>query len=101
MENGARQKPSGRRKSENLRTALLDSVTHELRTPLTGIKAAVAGLLSQIFQLDPTQHKELLTVINGNFGRLNRLVGEASEMAQLDAHGVELHLERVSIQSAY
>lgn len=85
------------RQSENLRTALLDSVTHELRTPLTGIKAAVTSLLSDL-QLDPAQRRELLTVINEESDRLNRLVGEASEMAQLDAHGVELHLERVSIQ---
>ncbi len=42
------------RQSENLRTALLDSVTHELRTPLTGIKAAVTSLLSDL-QLDPAQ----------------------------------------------
>jgi two-component system sensor histidine kinase KdpD len=87
------------RQSENLRTALLDSVTHDLRTPLTGIKAAVTSLLSDL-QLDPTQRRELLTVINEESDRLNRLVGEAAEMAQLDAHGVELHLERVSIQSA-
>ncbi len=85
------------RQSENLRTALLDSVTHELRTPLTGIKAAVTSLLSDL-QLDPDQRRELLTVINEESDRLDRLVGEASEMAQLDAHGVELHLERVSIQ---
>ena len=46
------------RQSENLRTALLDSVTHELRTPLTGIKAAVTSLLSDL-QLDPAQRREL------------------------------------------
>jgi two-component system sensor histidine kinase KdpD len=87
------------RQSENLRTALLDSVTHELRTPLTGIKAAVTSLLSDL-QLDPAQRRELLTVIDEESDRLDRLVGEASEMAQLDAHGVELHLERVPIEKA-
>jgi two-component system sensor histidine kinase KdpD len=51
-------------------------------------------------QLDSEQRKELLTVINEESDRLNRLVGEASEMAQLDAHGVELHLQRVSILSS-
>ena len=85
------------RQSENLRTALLDSVTHELRTPLTSIKAAVTSLLSDL-QLDANQRKDLLTVINEESDRLNRLVGEAAEMAQLDAHGVELHVEHASIQ---
>ncbi|MGA9511524.1 MAG: DUF4118 domain-containing protein [Candidatus Sulfotelmatobacter sp.] len=82
--------------SENLRAVLLDSVTHELRTPLTGIKAAVTGLLSDYY-LDEAQRKELLTVINEETDRLDRLVGEATEMAQLDAHKVELHIAAVDI----
>jgi two-component system, OmpR family, sensor histidine kinase KdpD len=82
--------------SENLRAVLLDSVTHELRTPLTGIKAAVTGLLSE-YNLDETQRRELLTVINEETDRLDRLVGEATEMAQLDAHKVELHMAPVDI----
>ena len=82
--------------SENLRSVLLDSVTHELRTPLTGIKAAVTSLLSD-YQLDDAQRRELLTVINEETDRLDRLVGEATEMAQLDAHKVELHMAPVDI----
>lgn len=84
------------RQSENLRAVLLDSVTHELRTPLTGIKAAVTGLLSD-YNLNPAQRKELLTVINEETDRLDRLVGEATEMAQLDAHKVELHMAPTDI----
>jgi len=82
--------------NENLRAVLLDSVTHELRTPLTGIKAAVTGLLSD-YNLDEAQRRELLTVINEETDRLDRLVGEATEMAQLDAHKVELHMTLVDI----
>jgi two-component system, OmpR family, sensor histidine kinase KdpD len=84
------------RQSESLRSILLDSVTHELRTPLTGIKAAVTGLLSD-YHLDESQRRELLTVINEETDRLDRLVGEATEMAQLDAHKVELHFSPVDI----
>ena len=88
-------KAEAERESENLRAALLDSVTHELRTPLTGIKAAVTTLMSSL-PLDEAQRKELLTVINEESDRLNRLVGEAAEMAQLDAH-VELNLQPTAI----
>jgi len=79
------------RESEQLRTALLDSVTHEFRTPLTSIKASATSLLSTP-GLDEAQRRELLTVIDEESDRLNRLVGEAAEMSQLDAHKVELHL---------
>jgi two-component system sensor histidine kinase KdpD len=72
------------RESEQLRSALLDSVTHEFRTPLTAIKASATSLLSNP-TLDAAQRLELLTVINEESDRLNRLVGEAAEMAQLDA----------------
>ena len=65
-----------------LRTALVDSVTHELRTPLTSIKASVTALLTDP-QLPPFERKELLTVINEEADRLDRLVGEALETAQL------------------
>lgn len=83
--------------NERLRSALLDSVTHEFRTPLTSIKASVTALLSGS-ALDEAQGKELLTVVNEETDRLNRLVGEAAEMAQLDAHVVrlDLHSEAIS-----
>ncbi len=79
------------RQGEQLRTALLDAVTHALRTPLTSIKASVTNLLSNSGLVDGQKH-ELLTIINEETDRLNRLVGEAGEMARLDAGEVELEL---------
>ncbi len=84
---------------ERLRSALLDSVTHEFRTPLTSIKASVTTLLSAAV-LDDGGRKDLLTVIEEETDRLNRLVGEASEMAQLDAGMFKLDLEPHSISDA-
>ncbi len=80
------------RQGEQLRTALLDAVTHALRTPLTSIKASVTNLLSNPGLVESQKH-ELLTIINEETDRLNRLVGEAGEMARLDAGEVELRLE--------
>lgn len=84
------------REGERLRTALLDSVTHALRTPLTSIKASVTNLLSNP-ALNDSQRRELLTIINEESDRLNRLVGEAAEMAQLDSGEVKLRLEPHSL----
>ena len=85
------------RESEKLRSALLDSVTHEFRTPLTSIKASVTALLSPA-QINPDGQRELLTVIDEETDRLNRLVGEAAEMAQLDAQQVELRRETYAVR---
>jgi two-component system sensor histidine kinase KdpD len=84
---------------ERLRTALLDSVTHEFRTPLTSIKASITTLLSGA-GLDDQGRRELLTVIDEETDRLNRLVGEAAEMAQLDAGIFKLDLQPHSIGEA-
>jgi two-component system sensor histidine kinase KdpD len=84
------------RESEQLRSVLLDSVTHEFRTPLTSIKASVTALLGTPSHSE-AERLELLTIINEESDRLNRLVGEAAEMSQLDASKVEFHFGSVPI----
>ncbi|HET9838171.1 MAG TPA: DUF4118 domain-containing protein [Candidatus Angelobacter sp.] len=80
------------RESERLRSALLDSVTHEFRTPLTSIKASVTTLRSKA-KLTIEEQDDLLAVIEEESDRLNRVIGEAVEMAQLDANEVRLDLQ--------
>jgi two-component system, OmpR family, sensor histidine kinase KdpD len=87
------------RESERLRSILLDSVTHDFRTPLTSIKVSAQSLMGGA-ELDEAQRRELLTVIDEESDRLNRLVGEAAEMAQLDAGALELQLEPHDIHDA-
>jgi two-component system sensor histidine kinase KdpD len=87
------------RESERLRSALLDSITHEFRTPLTAIKASVTSLRSAA-TMSEDQRQDLLAVIEEESDRLNRLVGEAVEMAQLDAHEVGLEREPHQIREA-
>ncbi len=92
-------KTEAARESDRLRSVLLDSVTHEFRTPLTAIKASAETLLSDV-ELDKPQRKDLLTVINEESDRLNRLIGEAAEVAQLDSHQLQLHMEPHHISEA-
>ena len=87
------------RESEQLRSALLDSVTHEFRTPLTSIKASISTLLDGGLQ-DGADRTELLTVINEETDRLNRLVGEAAEMARLDSRVITLQRRRFAMNEA-
>src|SRR6202140_3709271 len=84
-------KTEAAREGERLKSALRDSVTHDFRTPLTPINASVTSLLSER-PVPDTQKRELLTVIDEECDRLNQLVGDAAEMAQLDAGEFELDL---------
>lgn len=87
------------RESERLRNALLDSVAHELRTPLTSITAAVTTLRTEP-SLDAEQSGEMLQVIEEEAARLDRLVGQAMEMAELDANDIKLDLRLHSMREA-
>ncbi len=80
------------REGEQLRSAILDSITHEFRTPLTAIKASITSLMSGM-TLAEADRRELMTVINEESDRLNRLVGEAAEIAQLESHEFQLDLK--------
>jgi two-component system sensor histidine kinase KdpD len=79
------------RQGERLKSALLDSIAHDFRTPLTSIKAATTSLLAEETP-DHGQTRELLTIINEECDRLNRLVEEAAEMSRLEAGEFELDL---------
>jgi two-component system sensor histidine kinase KdpD len=76
------------KESERFRSLILDSITQELRTPLTSIKGATRALLT----LEPSnrQKHELLSVIDEESDRLNHLISEAIEMAQLDSQEASL-----------
>ena len=87
------------RESDRLRSVLLDSVTHEFRTPLTAIKASAETLASEV-ELDKPTRKDLLAVINEETDRLNRLVGEAAEVAQLDSRQLHFRFETRQIREA-
>ena len=77
------------RESERLRTALIDSLTHELRTPLTAIRAA-ATTLTEGEGLDDALRQELATVVDEESEHLDALIGEAIEMAEIDANVVRV-----------
>jgi two-component system sensor histidine kinase KdpD len=80
------------REGERLHTALIDSLTHELRTPLTSIRAA-ASMLVQSDGMDDAGRMELAAIVDEESARLDRLIGEAVEMAEIDANVVEVRME--------
>jgi two-component system sensor histidine kinase KdpD len=88
MESSARMEAA--RESERLRTALIDSLTHELRTPLTSIRAA-ATTLREGTGLDDASRADLISLVDEESLRLDALIGEAVQMAEIDAHVVQVH----------
>jgi two-component system sensor histidine kinase KdpD len=79
------------REGERLRAALIDSLTHELRTPLTSIRAAATTLV-EAKGLDDESRLDLAMIVDEEASRLDALIGEAVEMAEIDANVVQVHL---------
>jgi two-component system, OmpR family, sensor histidine kinase KdpD len=77
--------------SEQLKSTLLDAIAHDFKTPLTTIKGSVTGLLGDI-GFDLEQRRELLIVIDEECDRINKLIGSAADMAQLDAGKVRMEM---------
>lgn len=73
------------RQSNELKSALLASVSHDLRTPLTSIRAAIDNLLQKEVEWDKATLQEFHLIISEEVGRLTRLVDNLLEMARLEA----------------
>ena len=93
------------RRSEQLKSALLDAVTHDLRTPLTSIKASATTLLEDLrgkierrvlptdensLHLDDEGRREFLEIIDEESDRLNKFIGGMVSIAKIEADALHL-----------
>jgi two-component system sensor histidine kinase KdpD len=83
------------RRSDELKTALLRSISHDLRTPLTSIIASGAALGSE--SATAAERTELSEAIVAEGGRLSRLVENLLDMSRIEAGKVEPHLEAIDL----
>lgn len=72
------------RRSDRLRSALLNSVSHDLRTPLSTVLGAVTTLIDFGKGMDRAVHRDLLLSIREEAERLNRYVGDLLDMTRIE-----------------
>jgi two-component system sensor histidine kinase KdpD len=77
------------RRTEQLRSAVLDGLAHAYKTPLTAIRAASTGL-SEMGHLSAAQ-AELVALIDEQAGLLGNLTTRLLTTARLDAGEVTMH----------
>ena len=73
------------RRSDALKSALLDSVSHDLRTPLASIRAAAGTLMDPDIEWPPEQRREIAASIDREADWLNRLVTNLLDMSRVEA----------------
>jgi two-component system, OmpR family, sensor histidine kinase KdpD len=72
------------RRTDELRTALLSSVSHDLRTPLAAIKASAESLLQDDVVWSDGDRDGFAGAIVRESDRLNRLVGNLLDMSRIE-----------------
>jgi two-component system sensor histidine kinase KdpD len=77
------------RRSDELRTALLDGLAHDLKTPLSAIKTSATVLLEHEQRLDHSD-RELIAIISEEAERLQDTVAEALETGRVESGKFEL-----------
>ncbi len=85
------------RRTEQLRTTVLDSLAHAYKTPLTAIRAASTGL-GEMGRLSPGQ-ADLVALIDEQADLLSDLTTRLLTTARLDAGEVTIHAEPVGVAS--
>jgi len=83
---------------EQLRNALLSSVSHDLRTPLGGITGAASTLLDDQGTLPEPARRELLETIHEESNRLQRLVTNLLDVTRLESGVVDLVKDWVPLE---
>lgn len=85
------------RASEDFRATLLDALAHEFKTPLTSLKAAASALRASPPPAAPAS-SELLSIVEEETDRLDRLVSEVLQMARVDAGKLRLDRKPCNIR---
>jgi two-component system, OmpR family, sensor histidine kinase KdpD len=83
------------KRSEQLRSTVLDGLAHAFKTPLATIQTASSGLL-EIRRLGPTE-KELASLIEEQVERLTNLTNRVLQTAELDEGCLEIDDEKIEL----
>ncbi|HEK1769062.1 TPA: sensor histidine kinase KdpD [Pseudomonas putida] len=82
--------------TEQLRSALLASVSHDLRTPLTAMRGSIDSLLALGDAIPPDDRRELLEGTRNEAERLDRYIQNLLDMTRLGHGGLKLARDWVS-----
>ncbi len=83
------------RRTDQLRSALLNSVSHDLRTPLSTVLGSSSTLIDYGSSLSAEVRDDLLASIREEAERLNRYVGNLLDMTRLEGGGLNIRTDWV------
>ena len=81
------------RRSDGIKTAIIQAVSHDLRTPLATIEAALDGIESDLLVLSEADREGLLQTIRSEHSRLKRFVENLLDISRIQAAAAPPTLE--------
>src|SRR5207245_9317302 len=78
------------RRSDELKSTLLDAIAHEFKTPLTSIKTVTSDLLSDSVSPLEQRQRELISIADEGADRLSTLVTQAIQLARIEGGKFQL-----------
>ena len=85
------------RRSDELKSALVDSVSHDLRTPLATIRAAAGSLADPDIELPAGERRTIASSIDAEAARLNHLVGDLLDMSRIQGGALVPEIEVIPL----
>ncbi len=86
------------RRSDQLRAALLNSISHDLRTPLSTVLGAATTLLDYGETMSRAVQRDLLQSIREEADRLARYVGDLLDMTRLEGGALTTRMQSTDVR---
>lgn len=87
----AKSEAEARARTEDLRNALLSSLSHDLRTPLAAVLASATSLQEFGDRFDAGTRRDLVNTIQEEAERLNAFVSNLLNMTRLESGALDAH----------
>ena len=87
------------RRSDELKSALVDSVSHDLRTPLAMIRAAAGSLADPAIELAADTRLATARSIDAEAERMNRMVGDLLDMSRIQGGALVAEIEVIPLDA--
>jgi two-component system sensor histidine kinase KdpD len=87
------------RQADEMKSALMASISHDLKTPLAGIKASISSLLDGTVQWSDEDRAAFLETIDSQADRLNRVITDILDLNRIESGVVAPAFSAVDVRA--
>jgi two-component system sensor histidine kinase KdpD len=89
------------KQADEMKSALMTSISHDLKTPLAGIKTSVSSLLDTSVDWSEQDKRAFLETIDSQADRLNRVISDILDLNRIEAGVIAPVIAPVNVQALF